>query len=157
MVPSASACSNLRIPWGVTPTRAPNALELMPKASRTVFAHPHPGAPSRCSFANSQNCRSSSAKRVRSRQFFNGVAGRCGNTLVAYVVGVGNQRISIRRHRNVGRQSGRFFQLSSRAVVAMRLLGHILLIRHGLLQSPDAVQLEPVEGLRHLSPSKVYE
>ena len=32
-----------------------------------------------------------------------------------------------------------------------------LLIRHGLLQSPDAVQLEPVEGLRHLSPSKVYE
>ena len=34
---------------------------------------------------------------------------------------------------------------------------HGLLIRHGLLQSPDAVQLEPVEGLRHLSPSKVYE
>ena len=33
----------------------------------------------------------------------------------------------------------------------------LLLIRHGLLQSPDAVQLEPVEGLRHLSPSKVYE
>ena len=33
----------------------------------------------------------------------------------------------------------------------------VLLIRHGLLQSPDAVQLEPVEGLRHLSPSKVYE
>ena len=32
-----------------------------------------------------------------------------------------------------------------------------LLIRQGLLQSPDAVQLEPVEGLRHLSPSKVYE
>lgn len=34
---------------------------------------------------------------------------------------------------------------------------HFILIRHGLLQSPDAVQLEPVEGLRHLSPSKVYE
>jgi hypothetical protein len=36
-------------------------------------------------------------------------------------------------------------------------LAMFLLIRHGLLQSPDAVQLEPVEGLRHLSPSKVYE
>ena len=32
-----------------------------------------------------------------------------------------------------------------------------LLIRHGLLQSPDAVQLVPVEALRHLSPSKVDE
>ena len=38
-----------------------------------------------------------------------------------------------------------------------RIFGNYLLIRHGLLQSPDAVQLEPVEGLRHLSPSKVYE
>lgn len=37
------------------------------------------------------------------------------------------------------------------------LQSNYLLIRHGLLQSPDAVQLEPVEGLRHLSPSKVYE
>ena len=34
---------------------------------------------------------------------------------------------------------------------------YVLLIRHGLLQSSDAVQFEPVEGLRHLSQSKVHE
>ena len=51
-------------------------------------------------------------------------------------------------------------QESVRAATALRQihLSHlVLLILHGLLQSPDAVQLEPVEGLRHLSPSKVYE
>ncbi len=44
------------------------------------------------------------------------------------------------------------FSLTRESMTMQRLL-----IRHGLLQSPDAVQLEPVEGLRHLSPSKVYE
>ena len=58
-------------------------------------------------------------------------------------------------------QVGDLEQLQPDVAATAVLMGpgsiHLLLIRHGLLQSPDAVQLEPVEGLRHLSPSKVYE
>ena len=46
--------------------------ETLPKANLTVFAQPHLGVAFRCSFAKSKNCRSSSAKRVRSRRFFKG-------------------------------------------------------------------------------------
>ena len=50
-----------------------------------------------------------------------------------------------------------YLEVSPSGAKLWRWKYRLLLIRHGLLQSPDAVQLEPVEGLRHLSPSKVYE
>ncbi len=62
------------------------------------------------------------------------------------------------RHANaVVDASVNFGFYKEQAQLAEKARFDFLLIRHGLLQSPDAVQLEPVEGLRHLSPSKVYE
>lgn len=77
---SASACSSLRTPCAVMPRRSPRAFELMPNANRTVLAQPHRGVAWSRSLANSQNWRSSSAKRVRFKRVFKVVCDLRGMT-----------------------------------------------------------------------------
>lgn len=85
--PSASACSSLRTPCAVMPSRSPRAFELMPNANRTVFAQPHRGVAWDRSLVNSQNWRSSSAKRVRSRRVFKVARDFQGKTTVGLLGG----------------------------------------------------------------------